>query len=826
MPFPETHHLPRARITGTLTEAINHYPLVVLSAPMGYGKTTAVRDLMDCVYHNSYYIPMTAGVYSTQYLWDRVCSQLRAQGANVASSLRHSGFPQNPAQVQRILEHGKNHLMGRPTLLVFDDYHFAQSPEFDSLIEAMARENIPGFGIVLLTRTRPNIPLEDLQIKGRGILLRQELLTFSEDDAVAYFRLHGISAPAVAKEAWRYSEGWPAALWLSLQSYLASGTLTPVHDMDNLLSSTVYSRYSRDEQLTLLQLSILDSFTPPQAALVTSDQSAPARLRALHERDALMSYNPAAASYRLHSIFRTFLAERLKDDTDEVARSINIPALYRRAGEAFALERDFLQAAQFFFTAGRDEDLLRILQLFASFQVDLLAMFDNKNIVSIMGGIPWSIRNQCPIGYLAFVYYYASRVSLTDALALLKEAEQRFTGAAGISPEQQQRIKGEIELIYALSEFNNAATMGARHRAAHKQLQGSSSISHRHLVWTFGCPHLALLYLQKAGSYKKIVELTENNLIYYQEITDGCSSGGQDLFRAEYLLETGALKKVEPYIMKSAYRASNKEQISTLVAAHFTHARLHLALGQPEKALMLLDDISNQTPGQGNFMLSASLAMSTGYIAAVLERIDDIAPWLREGEVSGPHVFSQGRTFARLLYGKALLARKDWSRLEALAQDITTPLGKTPQVFAHIHSLVLQSIAAQHLYGNGRGMPFLQKALDYARPDGIILSIAEYGAHISALLRLLREQHPHDPFISGIYRLARNYARMASGSGALLAPREREALELAMQGLSNAAIAEALGIQPITVARALSRAYSKLGAKNRTEAARAWANRQ
>ena len=823
MAFSETHHLPRPHVTKALTEAVANYPLVVLSAPMGYGKTTAARDLLDCAPHSSYYLPLSSGVYSTQYLWDKICSQLKAQGASIVSPLLHMGFPHDPAQIQRALEHGKNHLAGRLTLLVFDDYQYAESPEFNALIEALARENIPGFGIVIITRTRPNLPLEDLRIKGRAIQFGQELLTFSEEDAIAYFQLHGVTDPAAAQTAWRYSEGWPAALWLSVQSYLTTGTLTPVHDMENLLSSTVYSRYSLENKQLLLQLSILPSFTPLQAALVTNDQHTPSRLRMLHEHNALLEYHPATTSYRLHSIFRTFLAERLQDGMDEAARSIDMCSLYRRAGEAFALEDDSLQAAQFFFRAGRDEDLLRILELFASFNVDLLDMFDTKNIIFIIKGIPWSVRKQCPIGYLAFVYYYMSRVNLTEALALLKKAEQHFIGAESISPDQQQRLKGEIELIYAFSEFSDFFSMSAKHQAAHKQLQGPSKISHRQLVWTFGCPHMGLLYLQKAGDYKAIVEHINDNLVYYQEVTDGCSAGGQDLFRAEYLLETGALKKVEPYIMKSAYRANNKEQISTLIGVYFTHARLHLALGQPEKAQTLLHDISTQTPTPENPMLATSLAMCTGYIAALLGKVEKIAPWLREGELTQPKIYHQGKNFARLVYGKALLAQNEWLRLDTVAQDMAAPRKKNPQLFTLIHSFTLQAIAAQHLHGTSQGLPLLQKALEYARPDNIIVSIAEYGPHVTSLLRLLREQYPQDAFISAIHKLAQNYTRVASHSGALLAPREQEVLELAIQGISNAAIAKRLGIQTITVARALSRAYSKLGVKNRTEAAGTWA---
>jgi DNA-binding CsgD family transcriptional regulator len=51
-----------------------------------------------------------------------------------------------------------------------------------------------------------------------------------------------------------------------------------------------------------------------------------------------------------------------------------------------------------------------------------------------------------------------------------------------------------------------------------------------------------------------------------------------------------------------------------------------------------------------------------------------------------------------------------------------------------------------------------------------------------------------------------------------LARRERQTLLLAAQGLSNEEIAQSLHLRPITVVKALSRVYRKLGARNRAEA--------
>jgi DNA-binding NarL/FixJ family response regulator len=61
--------------------------------------------------------------------------------------------------------------------------------------------------------------------------------------------------------------------------------------------------------------------------------------------------------------------------------------------------------------------------------------------------------------------------------------------------------------------------------------------------------------------------------------------------------------------------------------------------------------------------------------------------------------------------------------------------------------------------------------------------------------------------------------RRAAGSGIdALSPRQREVLEMALQGKANKVIGRALGISEGTVKAHLSRIYAELGVNNRTEA--------
>ena len=109
------------------------------------------------------------------------------------------------------------------------------------------------------------------------------------------------------------------------------------------------------------------------------------------------------------------------------------------------------------------------------------------------------------------------------------------------------------------------------------------------------------------------------------------------------------------------------------------------------------------------------------------------------------------------------------------------------------------------------------------RLDTLIQAIAESGQEMLPLLRTLREKAAGNPRLSQVVSaLQDRLANEAAPLGPSLAPREKEVLELAARGQSNADIARILNLRTITVAKALSRAYRKLDAKNRTDAVHKW----
>lgn len=115
-----------------------------------------------------------------------------------------------------------------------------------------------------------------------------------------------------------------------------------------------------------------------------------------------------------------------------------------------------------------------------------------------------------------------------------------------------------------------------------------------------------------------------------------------------------------------------------------------------------------------------------------------------------------------------------------------------------------------------------------ARLTAFFEAITEHGRDMLPLLHKLQEMARQDERLAGLAEVIKETIRLDAPQSDLLAPREREVMERVALGESNKEIARALGLQVITVGKCLSRAYRKLGARNRGEAVTKWltTNRQ
>ena len=92
--------LSRERINKLLA-GILEYPLFIVAAPMGYGKTTAVREFLKHKRINPIWVSLIASDGSTVYFWDRLTTQIAQYNKQLGEQLKSLSFPTDAPQTAK-----------------------------------------------------------------------------------------------------------------------------------------------------------------------------------------------------------------------------------------------------------------------------------------------------------------------------------------------------------------------------------------------------------------------------------------------------------------------------------------------------------------------------------------------------------------------------------------------------------------------------------------------------------------------------------------------------------------------------------------------------
>lgn len=806
--------LPRAALAEKASQIIDRQALTVFVAPIGYGKTTLARAVAALSPNQSCYYATPAGPHDAPFVWHDLFSRLETQGLDIARPLLRLGFPAAASQWRQALELMRG--LARPIRLILDDCHHLTDPALLAFWQKTIQAGLPNLRLILFSRTRPDLSLVELRIKNQAAVLEQDFLAFSEAEVREFFQMNGADDQAAAL-AWQYSEGWPAALWLWLQSWLNRGGPPEGADINSLLAQTVFAAYNPDERDLLMRLSVLEHFTEADAARIAAGPHSSAQLRNLREKNAFLTYDQKAGHYQFHSLFRDFLRQELA-----VATHIEKPGLYRLAGECCVSRSDLMAAIRLFARAGRAEDWRRLLDMFLFPEYDQAFVFFQKEISDIAEAVPWSVRLMNPLGWLAFVVMCLELWNDHRAGALLAEAEEYFLGHPEIPEYLQKRLRGEFEIMAGLFAFNDVWALCKHYQEAHRLLDGPSVFLADGTAWGYGSPSGSFIALREAGRYLEMVEYVGRHWHLTFKLTNGTTKGGEKMLWAEYCLERGQFDQARTVAREVLNGSHRSQHVAAALAAVFCLARAALALGDRQEALRLLTIPRPEVERLGVTEHFECHDLAAGYVNAVLGRLESIPVWLSNGEMFDPPHNSLPQVFGLsvTVYAKALLLKGDYRRLMTVADEVPTASAPLDCLFARIHGRVLKALAVWHTQASGQALAILAEALDLSRPDGIILPLAEYGWHIAPLLRRLKRAEPQDKHLAAVLALAANFVPAPELNRPNLTPREREFMKYVTEGLSNPAIARRFGLAEITVKKILGSAYHKLGVGNRVDATR------
>lgn len=287
-------------------------PLLLLSAPPGFGKTSlAAMWVASPAAPRTAWVTVDSDDSSGGRFWRAVNAALAAAVGKADDIDDAEGQAAAGELALDIVSRAE-----APLLLVLDDFHELRDDAARHQFDLFRRYAPPHLQVMLVTRMDPILPLQRLRLEGRITELRATELAFTRDETATLFAgIDGIG-DAEIDELQARTEGWPAALRFAA---LALGAAPdPRHFVSQFagddralaeyLLTEVFAGHPAEVRDFLLRTSIPDRLTLKLAKRLAPGADADALLVELEKENLFVSEIAGGPrGYRYHNLFRGFL---------------------------------------------------------------------------------------------------------------------------------------------------------------------------------------------------------------------------------------------------------------------------------------------------------------------------------------------------------------------------------------------------------------------------------------------------------------------------------------------------------------------------------------
>jgi LuxR family maltose regulon positive regulatory protein len=336
----------RPRLSALLDESLK-YPLTLVSAPAGFGKTM----LLSAWTHS---LPVSSPVVSwvsldedendLQLFWTYILSAFDQQQPGrftpLLKSLQSPVVPPLMSMLTALItsvQDSAEHLV-----LILDDYHVITEQQVHATLWYLIERLPPQFHLILATRVDPPLPLMLLRERGQVLEVRTNQLrcTVGETRAFLYEAMGTELPDDTIQEVTARTEGWLVGLQLlalSLQgradpTTLLEETCGNQHYILDFLTQEVLYRQSQEMQTFLLSTCILEQLTASLCDAVTEQSNSQQMLEQLERANLfLMSLDNEQQWYRYHALFAEALFSQLEQTDAHL-----VPILHARASRWYA----------------------------------------------------------------------------------------------------------------------------------------------------------------------------------------------------------------------------------------------------------------------------------------------------------------------------------------------------------------------------------------------------------------------------------------------------------------------------------------------------------
>jgi LuxR family maltose regulon positive regulatory protein len=844
-------------------------PVVLVSAPAGFGKTTLVSEWLwndEAGPERTAWLSLDRRDSDPSRFWSYVIAAVRKVAPEVGSDALTT-LQSTPAALEHVVATLLNDLgaLDGELVLVLDDYHVVESMDVHEsmlfLVEHLPRQ----LHLVVASRADPPWPLAGRRARGELVEVRAADLRFTGEETVTYLNeAMGLRLSASDIDALEArTEGWIAALQLAALSLkdredpgaFIAGFAGDDRFVVDYLVDEVLSRQPDDIRAFLLETSILSRLTGPLCAAVTGRRDARGTLETLERSNLfLVALDDRRQWYRYHHLFGDVLRARLTyEHPDRVAE------LHRRARDWFEADGDRTEAIRHALLASEPARAAELVEL------AIPALRQARQEVTLRGwleALPSEVFDTRPLLTLGLV---GARMGSGDS----EGVEELLDSIEGwLAPDRPK----ESMVVHDQAEARRLPAQAAMYRAGLALLRGDlpSTIAHGQRAADLSGPddHLgrgaaaALIGLARwadadleGAARQYAAAIAEFEAAEYFADILGCSLGladmqtGQGHLRAaertlsaglELAAARGPLRGTadmhvglaEIHIERNeldaaaAHLRASQELGERLALPQYAHrwrvvdARLRSAQGDHAGAIELLREAERRYDTDYS-PKARPVSATTARVRLTGGDLDGAVRWADESGLSADDDPDYLREYEHLTFARVLLATGRAIDAVPLLERVLGAAEAGQRTGNAIEAQLLLALAHDAAGDKGRALDMLGDALIRAEPEHFVRIFLDNGPPMRALLEAAARQGRAASQASALLAsLVVPTSAPPQGLVDELSRRELEVLQLLRSDLTGPEIAAELVVSINTVRSHTKSIFMKLGVTSRRAAVR------
>lgn len=791
-------------------QPVSNSALTAITAPMGYGKTTAVNWYLSRLAKDSQALLIRISIYSQNLsiFWKSVQNAFSFAGLNF---LENYDCPEDEASAGFLTEILCYQLEKCENCYIFiDDFHLLKDDRAVTFLCRMAGR-IPE-NVHLIVASRNHFISDDWIVRLGGRLHRIEIddLRLNAGELSAYIRRCGTSlTDSQLEQLLKSSEGWFAAVYLNLCSFSKSGELPgKTSDIYQMFSASMLNPLPEDRKEFLSTMGLADEFTEEMAEFITKREDVHQILKMLTRQNAFVTCLNDGQTYRFHHMMKecAFRAFRILDNSRQAF-------YYERYGAWYEKHGAYIHALSAYWRNQNFAAILRVVQKDAGI---LLASLKPEDVLEALNRCPVSVLKEYPLAILVLMRCMFNWKNIPKMLELKELLLASIREHPKLSEEEKGNLLGECDLIQSFLMYNDISRMSQFHRSASEKMTRPAISIRSDGGWTFGSPSVLMMFHRKSGDLDKELEEMNQCMPHYYKITNGHGQGAETIMSAEAHFMRGNFVDAHIALEKAYTQIQGNGQESIALCCDFLAQRLSICMDIKMRNTF---EERRKELLQGHNTTWVNIFDSTcAYYYAVTGQTERIPALFGAHMLSTVNFLAPGRPMMEMIENQVYLAQGEYSKVIGRSESILAMCQALHYDLVALH-VQIQLLAANWKLGKTeQALELLRRSLSQAFPDGILMPFVENYPYIEELLKG-SFFGINENFLFRITRMGKEWEMRCDQLKKeeayppvfkVLSDRELEITELMAKHMSNKEIAQSLFLSEGTVKQYINQIYSKL----------------